>query len=211
VVTDDSMLARGGWIARAVAVLETGGAEVCLHLRGPRTPGATLHGLANELLPHARSVGASLFVNDRVDVALAVDVDGVHLGARSLPVGVTRGLLGSGRWLGASCHDASSATAARREGADYVFLGTIFATPSHPDVAGMGVEGLAATLARLEGAPVIGIGGIDPARVAPVLEGGAHGVAVVRGVWEARDAASAVKRYVEAIRARSAPTAAPRP
>ncbi|HUF76609.1 MAG TPA: thiamine phosphate synthase [Longimicrobiales bacterium] len=210
VVTDDSMLGRGGWAARAAEVLEAGGADVCLHLRGPRTEGATLHDLATELLPHARRAGARLVVNDRVDVALAVEVDGVHLGGRSLPVGVTRGLLGDGRWLGASCHDASSAAAARREGADYVFLGTIFPTPSHTDVAGMGLEGLAATLARLEAFPVIGIGGIDAARVPSVLATGAYGVAVVRGIWDGRDPASAVRRYVEAIGAHAVPMAAPR-
>ena len=199
VVSDDRTLGRGGWAARAVDVLDAGGPAVCLHLRGPHTDGVVLHGLATGLLPHARRTGARLFVNDRVDVALAVALDGVHLGGRSLPVGVTRRLLGGDRWLGASCHDVSCAAAADRDGADYVFLGTIFPTPSHPDVAGMGLEGLAATLARLEGFPVIAIGGIDAAGVASVLGAGAHGVAVVRGVWDARDAGTAVRRYVEAI------------
>jgi thiamine-phosphate diphosphorylase len=199
VVTDDSMLARGGWDARAAAVLEAGGSGVCLHLRGPTTEGATLHRLASELLPIARKVGALLFANDRVDVALAAGLDGVHLGARSLPVGTVRGLLPEGRWLGASCHDATEASTARHEGADYAFLGTIFPTPTHPGVAGMGPEGVAATVSGLGGFPIIGIGGIDPARAADVLEAGAHGIAVVRGVWDARDAASAVQRYLEAI------------
>ena len=209
VVTDDSMLARGGWSARAAAVLEAGGAGLCLHLRGPRTDGATLHRLAEALLPLARRAGASLFVNDRLDVALAVDLEGVHLGVRSLPVGVARALLGGDRWLGASCHDAVEAQAARRDGADYAFMGTIFPTPTHPGVAGMGLEGLAATLARLEGWPVIAIGGVDPARAPAVLGVGAHGVAVVRGVWDARDPARAVRRYLRAIGAGAARAGAP--
>lgn len=208
VVTDDSMLARGGWAERAVAVLEAGGQDLCLHLRGPRTDGATLHRLATELLPHARRTGAALFVNDRVDVALAVDLDGVHLGGRSLPVAAARALLGAGRWLGASCHDVVEALRVRGDGADYAFVGTIFPTPSHPRVAGMGLEGLAATLARLEGWPAIAIGGIDPARTGAVLGVGAYGVAVVRGVWEARDPARAVRRYVEAIGEGAAPVGA---
>jgi len=199
VVTDDSMLLRGGWPERAVAVLEGSGPGVCLHLRGPRTDGATLHRLAAELLPHARRTGAHLFVNDRVDVALAVAVDGVHLGGRSLPVGAARKLLGRQRWLGASCHDGAEAETACRDGADYVFVGTVFPTPTHAGVVGMGLEGLTATLARLERCPVIAIGGIDPDRVPGVLAAGAHGVAVVRGVWEARDPAKAVRRYVEAL------------
>jgi thiamine-phosphate diphosphorylase len=150
-----------------------------------------------------------LVVNDRVDVALSVDVDGAHVGGRSLPVAAARRLLGPERWLGASCHNARQAAAARWDGADYVLLGTIFATPTHPGVAGMGPEGLAATLARLRGCPVIGIGGIDPAKVSDVLRVGAHGVAVVRGVWDAPDPARAVRRYVQAIHAETARAGAP--
>lgn len=208
-VTDDAMLARGGWASRAVAVLEAGGAEVCLHLRGPHTDGATLHRLAEELLPRARHADTSLFVNDRVDVALAVDVDGVHLGGRSLPVAAARRLLGRERWLGASCHDAAEADVARRDGADYAFVGTIFPTPSHPGAMGMGLQGLAATLAQLDEWPAIGIGGIDPSRVGDVLGTGAYGVAVIRGVWDARDPARAVRRYVEAIEAGAPRVGAP--
>jgi thiamine-phosphate diphosphorylase len=209
VVTDDSLLGRGGWEARAVEVLEAGGPGVCLHLRGPRTDGGRLHRLASELLPHARRTGARLFVNDRLDIALAVAVDGVHLGARSLPVAAGRALLGAERWLGASCHDAAESAAACRDGADYVFLGTIFPTPTHPGVAGMGLEGLAATLRRLESCPVVGIGGIDPALAPGVLEAGAHGVAVVRGVWGARDPASAVRRYIQEIEVGTDPEGLP--
>jgi thiamine-phosphate pyrophosphorylase len=138
-------------------------------------------------------------VNDRVDVALAVDVDGVHLGGRSLPVSAARRLLGSERWVGVSCRDAAQIAASRREGADYAFLGTIFPTSTHPEAAAMGLEGLAATLGGLGGFPVMGIGGVDPASVPGVLGAGAHGVAVVRGVWDARDPAGAVGRYVHAI------------
>jgi len=199
VVTDDSLLARGGWVARAVDVLEAGGADVCLHLRGPGTDGATVHRLAVELLPHARRVGARLVVNDRVDVALTASLDGAHVGGRSLPAAVARQLLGPVRWLGVSCHDAAEIAEARRGGADYVFLGTIFATPTHPGVAGMGLEGLAASLADRESCPVIAIGGIDPAGVVGVLGAGAHGIAVVRGVWAGRDPAAAVRRYIDEI------------
>jgi thiamine-phosphate pyrophosphorylase len=138
-------------------------------------------------------------VNDRVDVALAVGVDGVHLGARSLPVGEVRRLVGAGMWVGVSCRDAAEIEASRREGADYAFLGTMFATPTHPGVAAMGVEGLVAALAGLAGFPVIGIGGVGPASAPDLIGAGAYGVAVVRGVWDARDPAAAVRRYVRAI------------
>ena len=199
VVTDDSMLARGGFDARAVDVLEAGGPGVALHLRGPHTDGSALYRLASSLLPHARRVGTPLFVNDRLDVALALEADGVHVGRRSLGVRIARGLLGHEPWLGASVRDAKEASLAWEEGADYAFLGTIFETPTHPGRVGMGVEALAATVGRAGRIPVVAIGGIDPARVPEVLAAGAYGVAVVRGVWDARDASGAVVRYLRAI------------
>jgi len=200
VVTDDSMLARGGFEARARDVLEAGGSDIALHLRGRTTEGAVLYALASDLLPRARAVGALLLVNDRIDVALALGMDGAHVGHRSLGVSVARDLLGEARWLGASVRDAEEARVARDEGADYVFLGTTFPTPSHPGQGGMGLEGLAAVSSGLpKGLPALAIGGIDAARAADVMGAGAYGVAVVRGVWDSRDAAAAVKRYKEAI------------
>jgi thiamine-phosphate pyrophosphorylase len=199
VVTDDSMLARGDFEARAVAVLEAGGPAVALHLRGPRTDGSALYRLASTLLPYARRSGTRLFVNDRLDVAIALQIDGVHVGHRSLGVRVARGLLGPGPWLGASVHDGKEASAAREEGADYAFLGTMFETPTHPGRVGMGIEGLTATVGRVGELPIVAIGGIDPARAAEVLGAGAYGVAVVRGVWDSRDAPGAVRRYRQAI------------
>lgn len=194
------MLARGGFEQRARAVLGAGGPGMALHLRGPRTDGATLFALAAALLPEARRVGALLFVNDRLDVALAAGVDGAHLGQRSLGVRTALALVGPETWLGTSVHDADEALAAREDGADYAFLGTIFDTPTHPDRKGkgMGLEGLATAAGRVRGFPLVGIGGIDPARVPDVLAAGAYGVAVVRGVWDARDPATAVTRYLEA-------------
>jgi thiamine-phosphate pyrophosphorylase len=203
VVTDDSMLARGGFESRAIEVLEAGAADVALHLRGPGTDGATLYALARTLLPHARRAGALLFVNDRVDVGLALEVEGIHLGHRSLGVRVARDLLGDAPWLGASVRDAREAAVAAAEGADYVFLGTIFATPSHPGQAGMGLNGLTAVagaIGRLATpVPVVAIGGIDAARAGDVLGAGAHGIAVVRGVWDSKDPPSAVRHYRDRV------------
>jgi thiamine-phosphate pyrophosphorylase len=203
VVTDDATLARGRFEARAIEVLEVGGPDVALHLRGPSADGARLYALTQALLPHARRSGALLFVNDRLDVALALEVAGAHVGHRSLGVRVARELLGDALWLGASVRDAREAAAAADEGADYVFLGTIFATPSHPGHAGMGLEGLAAvtgSVRRLAAElPVVAIGGLDVARAGEVLGAGAHGIAVVRGVWASRDPPAAVRRYKDAI------------
>jgi thiamine-phosphate diphosphorylase len=96
--------------------------------------------------------------------------------------------------------DAAEARVAAEEGADYAFLGTIFPTPSHPGHVGMGLEGLRAVVGQVPPElPVVAIGGIDAARAADVLGAGAHGIAVVRGVWGSRDPAGAVRHYREAI------------
>ncbi len=199
-VTDDAVLRQPGWASCAIEVLEAGSSRVAVHVRGPTTDGGEIYALVRRLLPHARRTGALLFVNDRVDVGLVLDVDGVHLGRRSLPVPVVRELL-TGRELpiGASVRGGDGAAAVAAEGADYVFLGTIFETPTHPGAAGMGVGGLRAAVASAGGVPVIGIGGIDPAKAAEVRGAGAWGVAVVRGVWEAPDPAAEVEGYLNEL------------
>jgi len=198
VVTDDRVLAREGWTRAAAGVLAAGGAALALHVRGPRTGGATLFELARALLPEARGSGALLIVNDRVDVALVAGTDGAHLGRRSLPVREARSLLGHA-WLGASVHEPEAAGPVRSEGADYAFLGTMFRTPTHPDATGLGPDALARAAGGAVGFPVLAIGGIGPRRVGAVRAAGAYGVAVVSGVWDAGDPASAVARYLEEL------------
>jgi thiamine-phosphate pyrophosphorylase len=198
-VTDDAVLARPAWLEQAVRVLDVGGRDVALHVRGKATASRALFGLVTSLSPHARAAGAVLVVNDRVDVALVTPVDGVHLGRGSLEPRLARSLMGPDVWIGVSAHDGNEAESARREGADYVFLGTIFRTSSHPGVMGLGTEGLAAVTRRLPDVPIIGIGGIGPEKVAGVIDAGAHGVAAIRGVWDAPDPGSAVRLYLEAV------------
>ncbi|MBW3535719.1 MAG: thiamine phosphate synthase [Gemmatimonadetes bacterium] len=180
-------------------VLRVGGARLALHLRGPRTPAARLYELARALLPTARDAGAFLLVNDRVDLALVLALDGVHLGERSLPVAAVRELLGR-RWIGRSVHGAPAAREAAEQGADYLVVGTVFATPSHPRRAPAGPEIIRAVreTTRL---PLLAIGGVTPARVADVVAVGARGVAVRSGVWDAAEPEGAVQGYLEALAA----------
>ena len=199
VVTDSRTLERPDFVALARAVLAAGGTRLALHVRGPATDGRTVHDLASALRSPARDAGARLLVNDRVDVALAAGLDGAHLGERSLPVTEARRLLGDERLIGASVHDREGARAACEEGANYAFVGSIFSTPSHPGRTGIGVSGMAAILEAAPGLPMLGIGGVSPARVADVVRAGAHGVAVLGGVWSAPDPAAAVSEYLVAL------------
>jgi thiamine-phosphate pyrophosphorylase len=198
-VTDDAVLARPDFMAVAAALLAAGGGALALHLRGPDTDGASLYRVASELAPEARDEGAWLLVNDRVDVALAAGVTDVHLGQRSLDAAGARALLGPLARVGVSCHDAEEVERAAELGADFVFVGTIFSTPSHPGRQGMGVKGLEAACARSGSLPVLAIGGVLAPHVPPLLWAGAHGVAVVRGIWDRPDPTAAMAHYLQTI------------
>lgn len=197
-VTDDAILAHPRFPDDACAALEAGGEAVALHLRGPWTPGGAIFTLAEALRPVAEAAGALLVVNDRVDVALAAGLGAVHLGERSLPVAEARRILGRRGVVGASVHDPVAAAAAVREGSAWLFVGTLFDTPSHPGRPGQGCD-LIGRVAAASGVPLLGIGGVTVSRVREVLSAGAHGVAVIRGVWEAPDPAGAVGDYLGAL------------
>lgn len=194
VVMDDEVAARDGFAAIARRVMETGGSLLALHLRARRASGRRMHGLAAALRPIASETDARLIVNDRADVALAVDADGVQVGARGLSPADARRVIGPHRLLGVSVHAMEEAWAAREGGADFVVAGTIWPTLSHPDRTGAGV-GLIREMAVL-GIPVIAIGGVTAARAAEARDAGAIGVAVLRGVWDAADPAAAVNEYL---------------
>lgn len=195
VVTDDGVLARPEFAARARDVLAAGGRDLALHLRGPRTGGRLLYELAADLASPAGEAGALLLVNDRVDVALAAGADGVHLGARGMRPRDARALLGEGRVVGLSVHAAAEAEGLRPGEVDFLLVGTLYATPSHPGREGAG-PGVLRDFAGT-GVPLVGIGGVTPERVGEVLRAGARGVAVLRAVWSAPDPAEAVRRFLQ--------------
>jgi len=199
VVTNDQVLARPDFATSALEVceaLET--REVALHIRGPHTSGRTLTRLARILREPAAACGVTLLVNDRLDVALAVEASGVHLGSRSIPPTEARRLLGGGLLLGVSVHSESEAVEATRSGADYLFFGPLFETPSHPGAASSGAEVVDRVLSRVD-LPVVGIGGVTPQRAATVIASGAHGVAAIRGIWDTPSPREAVQVYLDAV------------
>jgi thiamine-phosphate diphosphorylase len=204
VVTDDAVLARDTFAAMARRILETGGGRVALHVRGPRTSGATLFRLASALAPVAEASRSLLVVNGRVDVALCAGLGAVHLGVRSLEPPETRSILGEDARIGVSTHDEAEARRARQLGADWIFAGTLWETPSHPARPGVGLGGLVRSVAAAGGMPVLGIGGVTPERAARLVEAGGHGVAVIRGVWDAPDPIGAMNDYLQGLASRPA-------
>lgn len=196
-VTDDAVVRRAAFLDAARAVLERGGPRVTMHLRGHHTAGGRLHELGIALARTVASTGSTLLVNDRLDVALAVAAAGVQLGRRSIPIERARPLIGE-RWIGYSAHSADEALSAERSGTDFVMLGTIYPTASHPTARPVGPALVRAATTRVR-VPVIAIGGITPDHAAEVVAAGAYGVAAISGVWNARDAAARVDEYLAAL------------
>jgi thiamine-phosphate pyrophosphorylase len=136
--------------------------------------------------------GALLCVNDRVDVALAVAADIVHLGQDDLPLAAARALVGDRMWIGVSTHDDEQVRAAVAGGADYLGFGPVFATATkeNPDPV-QGVAGLARATAIAGAVPVVAIGGITPDRAAEVAAAGAWSACAIGSVNGAADPAAA--------------------
>ena len=173
---------------------------MALHIRGPSTHGRKIHELVTKMHPIADATGGSLFLNDRLDIALTAGADGVHLGQRSLSVYAVRRLVGCDLMIGASVHDESESATAKKEGADYVFVGTLFMTPSHDGMEPGGVSLMSRVCPVAGDMPLVGIGGITPERVGSVLAAGAKGVAIIRGVWNAENPRDAVRAYLSELK-----------
>lgn len=169
-----------------------------VQLREKDLPARGLFELGERLTPIARARGVPLVVNDRVDVALALGAQGVHLGGGSLPVAETRRLVGREMLVGASVHSLEDALRAQAEGADYLLLGTIFESRSHPGVAAAGV-GLVRQVVSAVALPVIAVGGIKPENARRVMEAGAAGIAVISAIQSASDVLGATRALRNAM------------
>ncbi len=141
---------------------------------------------------------ASLFVNDRVDVALACYADGVQLGEGSIPVEAARDLVGGDILIGRSVHSVAGGVDAARAGADALVFGAVYATASHPGKPPGGLAPLA-ELERHGAAPVLGIGGITPENAGEVVGAGASGAAVITAITESPDPQAAARSLRRAM------------
>lgn len=154
--------------------------------------------LGRRLLGPVREAGAALVVNDRVDVAMALGADGAHLGGGSLSVREARQLLGGEKLVGVSVHSQEEALRAEGEGADYLVLGTVFETRSHPGLKPGGLDLVSRVTAAVR-VPVVAIGGINHRNAPSVMEAGARGVAVITAILSAPDVAGATRELLQAI------------
>ncbi|MBS3966578.1 MAG: thiamine phosphate synthase [Truepera sp.] len=182
------------------AAIRGGASVVQLREKGATT--REMLALGRALLKLTRQAGLPLLVNDRIDVALALDAEGVHVGHDDMPAGLARGLIGPDRILGVSAETVEQAQEAEAAGADYLGVGDIFGTPSKPD-AGPPI-GLArfAEIIRSVSIPVVGIGGITLENAAAVIGAGAVGVAVISAVVGAADPEAAARRLRQIVEER---------
>lgn len=172
---------------------------VAVQLREKDLDGGPLYRLAVSLREITARHGASLLVNDRLDVALAAGADGVHLPSGGLPVAEVRRHFPRGL-VGVSTHSPAEVARARAEGADFAVFGPVFDTPSkrpYGPPVGIGALGEAARC----GLPVYALGGVDAGRVPEVSAVGAAGVACIRAVLAAPDPAGAVARLLRSLAA----------
>ncbi len=184
--TDHTILSAPDFGIRAAAIAAAGPA-VALHARDRGGPGERLAASTLRLVALARPPEAAVFVSGRPDIAAATGAHGVQLGAGDLTPADARRVLLHG-WIGCSVHTPDEARAAVDEGADFLVVGSIYETPTHPGVAaGTGLLREAASLGR----PVIAIGGITPERAPELKAAGAYGVAAIRALWQADDPAAA--------------------
>ena len=202
-VVTDRQLTGGRPLRLVVEAALRGGARI-VQLREKDLPPRELYPLALEMRQLTQAYGARLLINDRIDVALAVNADGVHLTTTSLPASIARQVLGPGRLIGVSTHTRAEAQAAAEEGADIIVFGPVFYTPSKaPYGQPVGLDALRAVRAAVK-APILAIGGIKLANLDQVLAAGADGIAVISAIISADDPAAATQDLLAALRAASA-------
>jgi thiamine-phosphate pyrophosphorylase len=151
-----------------------------------------------ETLAPLRAQGLKVLVSRRLDVALALGLDGVQLGREATPVAEARALLGPKPWIGYSAHEPDVARAAAKAGASFVTLSPVYATSSKPGAPPRGVDWLRAGVAQLA-IPVLALGGVTAARVAEVTRAGAHGVVAVEALGAAPDPEAAAREFSRAL------------
>jgi thiamine-phosphate pyrophosphorylase len=168
-----------------------------IQLREKDLPTGELLALAMRIREVTRG-RALLVINDRLDVAQAAGADGVHLPENGLPVAIARWLLGQHTLIGRSVHSEEAAVEAEQAGADYVQLGTIYATESKPDAKPAGTD-LVRKVSAAVAMPILAVGGVRAENAAEVIEAGASGASVISAIQGADDPQAAARQLVEAM------------
>ncbi|PIE68581.1 MAG: thiamine phosphate synthase [Deltaproteobacteria bacterium] len=200
----DRGLSRGRRTVEVVQQAVLGGVT-CVQLREKNCSTREFLTEARALQTLLKPLAVPLIVNDRLDIALAVDAAGVHLGQSDMPLAEARRLLGSARIIGISAESLEDALEAEEQGADYIGISPVFATPTKTDAASPhGLAGVRAIRRRVQ-LPLVGIGGIGVENAAEVIAAGADGLAVVSAIMSADCPETAARALRQAAFASSLP------
>ncbi len=179
------------------------GGVTAVQLREKDLSSRELYELAYDMRKLTSRYGARLLINDRLDIALAVDADGVHLGGNSIPIYRARKLLGQ-RLIGVSCHNQVNAITAQEKGADFITFGPVYYTPSKAQYGKpVGIDKLE-SVSHLLDIPVFAIGGITAATTREVLAAGAAGIALISAIVAAPEPRREAKNLLALLPARAA-------
>ncbi len=186
-------------LSAAVRLALEGGVRA-IQLREKDLPIRELLALSQELRAMTKEFGAKLFINDQVDVAVAVEADGVHLGHASMPAAAVRKIVGNKLMIGVSTHNVEEARLAESAGADFVTFGPIYETPSKAHLgAPAGLDALK-NVKRAVDIPIFALGGIKGGNIGHVLWAGAYGVSMISAIFGADDIRKKAKNISELVR-----------
>ncbi len=193
----DSRRDRGRALFHTIDLAMEGGARL-IQYRDKKSSRAEMYETARQLRALTEARGATLIINDQIDLAAAVKADGVHLGQEDLPLWVARKVLGNEAIVGISTHHMEEAIQAEAEGADYIGFGPIFETGTKSDArAPIGIEAIAEVKRKVH-LPVYAIGGIGLSRLPDIIAAGADGAAVASAL--AGDIRTNVMEWLEVFR-----------
>lgn len=189
-VITDTQLARGRSLAEIVSAAISGGATV-IQLREKSASTRDIIALGQVLHTITQTAGIPLIVNDRIDIALAINAEGAHVGQEDMPAPLARRLLGPTKILGVSASRLNEARQAQADGADYIGVGDIFGTQSKTNTGfPIGLDSLSEIVQGVS-TPTIAIGGITSQNAHQVIQSGASGIAVISAVIGAKDVRNA--------------------
>jgi len=198
-ITDRRLFADDDSLFTAIEESLKGGVKA-IQLREKDLDTRSLLRMAYALRELTSEYGAKLFINDRVDIAMAVDADGVHLGGQSMPAYAARKAAGEALLIGVSAHSIKEAKKAEEEGADFVTLGPVFETHSKMKYGqSLGPELLREARGKIS-IPVFAIGGIKKERVGSVLDAGATGIALISAILGSEDIRSNTEEFMRLLK-----------
>ena len=198
-VLDPDLCGGAEGMVRTARLAAENGATV-VQLRAPNWKKRQWLATARELKSVLEPFGVPLIINDHIDIALAVDADGVHVGQDDMPVADVRRLIGPDKWLGLSVTNAAQMAEVPYELVDYLGIGPVYPTGTKSDAAPVvGVSAFAELVAESR-LPVVGIGGIQVGNCLPLVQAGAKGVAVVSAICGQEDPVRATKVLLERLK-----------